>query len=416
MERNRYLKLIIALELMFIITIGIISIRYFRVFSQIDESPHLANIAILSQEHHLPVLGVDPNPFDYFEPIANTSKPGDGALARYAYEAFQPPLYYLMMSPFYNLVVDIGAKVIVFRSLNFVLYLASVWLFWRLNKLIFKDYLAPIAMGLSVFMLPGMIIRAITINNSVLEIPLVLISFILLIKLWREPKLKYLALSAIFLSLCILAKLTLAYLIPVVAVILAVMTWTKKLKPSQLIVFILMVIAILLPWFIFNYQHYHALTANTLAKDMAFYTTNPTNQKFAAADFPGLTHKSLISLILPEEWLTLGATTLFKTYLGVFSIILIVLPIILWLNQRRIKDLVLAVPFFLNLSQQNLITILQDYPVSIGRYLYSSLVVWAIFASRTLMLNLSKRALDTLIILAASSALGLWIFIYFKIW
>ncbi len=149
----------------------------------IDEAQHLHYIQYIAEEQALPVAGnlylsdeiVDSlfstrrwQTFHWTPPPA--PDPQVMGLEGHSYEAYQPPLFYLVMTPFYwVLPQDILIKVYGLRLLVILLSLVTVWALYRTAGLLVPQFPHfPFWAGLLLVAIPERAIATSRINNDVL--------------------------------------------------------------------------------------------------------------------------------------------------------------------------------------------------------------------------------------------------------
>ncbi|MFN8468967.1 MAG: hypothetical protein U0X20_25645 [Caldilineaceae bacterium] len=148
----------------------------------IDEAQHVDYIWHIAERGEFPVAGktsLAPPVVDslfatrhWF--VFHWSTPVSTALADlgaggYSYEAYHPPLYYLLMAPIYlgspGSILD---RLFVLRAVALALSLVTVWLFFRLSALVSGSVLFALLAGLIFIMLPERTAYVSRVNNDVL--------------------------------------------------------------------------------------------------------------------------------------------------------------------------------------------------------------------------------------------------------
>lgn len=391
-------KTIIALQLILILTFGILTIIKFPIWSPIDEGAHFNYIQIINEKKRLPILGKDFTSNEVFSiaekiyPKRSSIEPEkfnpeEHNLSIQSYEAFQPPLYYLITSPIYSISDNHINKIFWLRSFDFIIYLSSIFLSFVLINLIFtkgKSINAKIFV-LNFFLLPGLIVRNVTISNSVLEIPLVLLFLIFIYKHNKKEKVIFLYLQGLIMGLMILTKNTLAYMAPVWLLYLLIFfkksNFSKKVFLHCLLTGVLSLM-ISSPWFIFNIKNYGSLTSNKLATEMQKYVVNPNNTDYKISELYKYNNYFVNTILIPEEWnFHYNLNSIFQFPKEFIKNIFFILPLLLIpISMTTIKKhYLLITPFIFNLLVQNFIIVTCNWPVYLGRYLYGSLIPYTLF-------------------------------------
>ncbi|MCC6189004.1 MAG: glycosyltransferase family 39 protein [Anaerolineales bacterium] len=134
-----------------------------------DEPAHYNYIRHLVEQRALPVL----QPGDYDEAYLNRLKaerfPPDLPVASLRYEAWQPPLYYLLAAPVFALT---GGDLLSVRLLTLLLGAGVVILTWHLARLLFPNALglAPAAAGFAAFLPQHVAMLAAANNDALAEV------------------------------------------------------------------------------------------------------------------------------------------------------------------------------------------------------------------------------------------------------
>jgi hypothetical protein len=161
----------------------------------IDEAQHLHYIQYIAQEQSLPVAGElylsDEIVSSFFathrwETFHWTPPPDPDpqamGLEGYSYEAYQPPLFYLLMTPLYlALPQDILVKVYALRVVMVLLSLITVWALYRTAQLLLPRFPhMPFLAGLLLVAIPERTFATSRINNDVLLEVVAALFFVLL--------------------------------------------------------------------------------------------------------------------------------------------------------------------------------------------------------------------------------------------
>ena len=116
----------------------------------------------------------------------------------------------------------------VLRAFDLALLLVAVWLLWRLSRRVAPaGPLLAFSAALTVLLWPGVLVRAVTISSTALELVLATALLLVLWRLLEQPGRRLLLLAALLLGACLLAKSTLLYLAPL-ALGVAVADWRRR--------------------------------------------------------------------------------------------------------------------------------------------------------------------------------------------
>ena len=296
------LGVLIALQVAAILALGLLTVARFPVWAQVDERAHYAVVQAVAEDGRLPLIADMVSPevqaiTDDTFPRPSPRDPAAVGLAGRAYEAFQPPLYYLLAAPVFRLPLDHEAKVSALRLLDLALLAVAVALLFALARELFGErHRAPLALALSVLLWPGVVVRAITVSNAALELPL---GIAVALALCRARSPRGVAVAAALVGALLLTKLTLAALaVPLIGVAVAVAV--ARRRPAALVA-LLIPLLMLAPWLAFNHDRYGTLTANAQALAQQASTLYPDGRRPGAADLPARL-ASLPRGSLPQEW------------------------------------------------------------------------------------------------------------------
>jgi len=404
-------KYFIWIALLCVLANAVFYARWMPYWSPIDEGSHFAFVQFLSEKHKLPLLTDNSSEEvlalgDNIYPQKPKVSPKEAGLAGTIYEAFQPPLYYILSVPAYRLAGN-----------NFVdkIYFLRYWGAFQLCIIIFFAYKAILnlkeifgkkveifAMGAVALLgfTPAMIVRATTIGNAVMPI-----IFVTLVLWWmsrffadkkREITEKDVLLLGIFTSLGLLSRFMVLFLIPLVGLFFLI-KWKNFIYNT--LVYGLIVLALLLPWFAFNKQHYGAYTANGVAKDTQMGIVNPTGKKYDMTYIKNGVNFFFLTIWLPEDnnlikykpeqsqKMLKEIDYINKIWIaGAFLMAILGLKIlILNLIKKHKKDYKALVVYFLIIAgisgaylQLAGATIVSDWPVMLGRYMHPVIVLIAL--------------------------------------
>ena len=386
-----------GLQLAAIAVFGIFTVARFPIWSPIDEGAHYAYVQEIAEHGRLPVLGKShiSTQVDTITQGQSPSRllldPFIRGLEPQSYEAFQPPLYYLLAAPVFVAVPGYVHKVYALRSFDLLLLVLSAGLALQLCRTVLGTrwrFAGPLV--LTVFLMPGVVVRSVTVSNAALELPLALLFFILFVRAWDNPTGRRLVILSGVLAAGLLTQLMLVALIPLWG--LAAWRWYAKSGSRPLAVrFRTMAIAALVPlvaigpWAGFNEAHYGALTAGRLAMRLQNDVANPQHIHFALHLLPDDTVNRLWGLLLPQEWTPDFAVQPrpFISWVNQGSGVLLVavLGVAMLAAGRRFlrsRTALLAIPYVATTCILWWISYREQWFVMLPRYTYPTLVPWVL--------------------------------------
>jgi 4-amino-4-deoxy-L-arabinose transferase-like glycosyltransferase len=383
-----------SLQIAAIVVVGVATVARFHVFAAVDEENHFAYVQEVAEHGRLPWLGRDVVSWqvqaieDEVYPRHSSRDPrrlGYGGLSS---EALQPPLYYLLAVPAFSIPSSYRAKVFAVRAFDLLLLLVGVALLAMLARAVLgARWLTGFCLALSVLMWPGIVVRAITVSNAALEIPMVLLY---LLTLWhatarRRPGL-LVACGAIA-GLCVLTQLTLVCLVP----LLIVPAWAflrarRGARAWGTILATLVVPALLVaPWLVSNESRYGALTASTLAKREQQAYLGPPGSEHGLSLVFSLAWR-LPRAPVPQEWWPEYSNSGLAIVLRVLPAVLVAMALVALIARPRLlwsrASALLASPLVLGLGALVGIVVVADWPSSfLPRFLNPMLAPFALFAA-----------------------------------
>ncbi|MHB8220870.1 MAG: hypothetical protein ACYDHU_11220 [Acidimicrobiales bacterium] len=420
------LNALIAVQIGAVIAFGSITILQYPLWSVVDEGAHFDNIAYIAEHHSLPVLG---KAFATEQELAisqgiyprhtTIDAPKDG-LSGLDYEAFQPPLYYLVATPIFFLNGNFHSKAILLRFFGLALLLLAIALYARLSRHVLKKrWRLGLAGGLAVFLMPGVIVRSVTISNDCLAIPIAIAAVTeLWIALERRSSGRLIPAGALV-AAGVLTDLYLAELVPVFVVVAAVILWRSRTRRDLVRVAMAAGLGVVLglPWFVFNLVEYHSLTASAVAKAEQLSTVNPDHLRFTIGQIPSLTSETLFQPLMPEEWGRLPFGHPLTHYVaGLFQVLVVPLAIFLAFTLGRrlftTGNWVLVAPWVANIVLCWYIDIGQQWEsgAMVARYTYATLTILGMFiAVSVLSLARSVKPFAWTVLLSTVFVVVLWI-------
>ncbi|MBV8984303.1 MAG: hypothetical protein JO248_07670 [Acidimicrobiia bacterium] len=376
-EEPPLLKGFVAVELIAVLALGIFTITNFQIWAPVDERGHFDYVETVADQHRLPTL-------DRHLPLGRS-------YGAHTYEAFQPPAYYVVAAPLLTMTHDHHTRILILRSFGLVLLLLTIFVFWHLVLTVFPARpLLPFAFGMTFFLIPGVVVRSVTISYQPLGTLLAVVGLLVLVKAYRAPKGGadgWLLASAAAVALAVMTHVLLAYLAGVFVVVGLRRLWVERDRRRTLLFLVScasIAIALVGPWLAFNRTHYGSLTGNFVARDIQQPLINPTHQEYTLGDVPHITSEYMKDYYLPNEWINLTVVNPAVKPTGwLLSAVLFAVPLVLFLIRPGATELdivlVLGLPFVLSYALAVGASTNADWP-SAGRYLYGAGAPWMLFA------------------------------------
>jgi hypothetical protein len=380
-----------VLQVAAIIVVGATTVARFHIFAVVDEMPHLAYVQEVAEHGRLPWLGrsyvswqevaIEKHTYPHRSPVSPRSMGFGGS----SYEAWQPPLYYVLAAPAFLIPNDYRHKVFAVRAFDLLLLLAAVAIVARLSKAAFKErWLVPYCLALSTILWPGVIVRAVTVSNVALELPLVPLYVLVLWNATVKPRLRSLATAGGLLGLCVLTQLTLVCLAILLVIPLVALLRERRDKQALGTVALTLALPVVMvaPWLASNLSRYGALTANALLERMQ-ESFEPGTRQYGLgtvlSDLPRFLHAAL-----PQEW--------WHEYSGVMGVLLVCLPALILmsalpvLRQPRLlrspAAALLGGPLLLGFATLVGIVLIEGWQSSfLPRFLNPMIPIFALFAA-----------------------------------
>jgi 4-amino-4-deoxy-L-arabinose transferase-like glycosyltransferase len=235
--------------------------------------------------------------------------------------------------------------------------------------------------------------------------------------LWRADesgRLVTLLGAGVLFGVALLTKVTLVYLLgPLVIVMVRRRAGAGALRALRdAAVALGLAGCLLLPWLIFNVRHFHALTADDVARAIQNPAINPTHHQWVIGDIPSLAAK-LFTPLLPEEWWAQGgraAVTLATVLVDVALIGGVAMAVANF--RRRILAsrwlVILGLPVVFCVA--TLATVISDFRVFQARYAYATLPALALLAAAGLgSLRGGERLVLVVSTVLSAAMVGLWV-------
>jgi 4-amino-4-deoxy-L-arabinose transferase-like glycosyltransferase len=411
----RPLNVLVALQLTVIVVAGVLTATQFKFLSVIDESAHFDYVRIVAEDHRVPVLGEDKMGYPVLalnaglDPDARPAPQIDRpfGLGAESYQAFEPPLYYMLVAPLFIVTDDWSARVKLVRLAGLGFLLAAAAVMYRFAGRVFPAArLLVFSVALTVLMWPGVVVRSTTVSNAPLEL---LMAVAFLYVAWRadeERDDRRLLLAGALLGLALLTKFTLVALVPLLAVVAirAVRRGAWRAAAASLALPVLLVT----PWLIFNLHHYHAFTANSLAKSMQESIVNPHGIDYTLGRFFDMLPR-LFEGVVPQDWASFVVAPLVPFAFDFVTVATFGLPVLLlvaeprWLMTRHAT--LLVAPFVLGIAMVAWVTLVENWPIASSRRLYAELPALALFTGFSAVTLF--RSTRTALALAAACSLVL---------
>jgi 4-amino-4-deoxy-L-arabinose transferase-like glycosyltransferase len=385
--------MLVALQIAAILVVGAITAVRFHVFAAVDELAHVSYVQDAAEQGTLPWLGrthvswqMEAVEHDTY-PRPSDVDPRRAGLGGYSYEAFQPPLYYLLAVPAFEVTSNYRDKVIAVRLFDLLLLMAAVVILGLLARAVFaRRWLVAYALALAVMLWPGVIVRSITVSNEALALPLAL-AFVL--ASWEAAKRRHprlLVAAAGLLGLCLLTAMTLICLVPLLAVPLVALVRERRDRGALVAAGLTVALPLLLlaPWVVSNELRYGALTAGSIAKQLQAPLVDPTGQSYGIGSVVSRLGR-LDRAVLPQEWwaaygdngLAFVVRSLPALLLAAALVPVVRRPRLLWSRAAAL----LAAPVPLGVLTLTGIVVFFDWPSFMPRYLNPALPALALFAA-----------------------------------
>jgi hypothetical protein len=343
------IELLVAVQLGLIATAAIGVAFGLPLWGVNDENAHVSYVAALGAGH-LPLLGHFAIQPDIAGLVYHAS-----SFENQSYEAFQPPLYYIVMAIPWDVAKAAGgtrAAVYVLRLLDVLLLAVEIRLLWALARRVAPSRdmaLVAFAFALTYVLWPGVVFRNVTVSNVTLEVPLTAAALLAMWIAFDEGSAQALIIAGALCGLGWLCRLP----FPAV-VMLPLVAWRfRRRAPLAALVAVALPVVLIAPWLIDNVSRYHALTASATVHRLQDTLFNPGDRPYG---LHRLLHdsKNMLTGLLPDEWNS--AATIFGGYalsvpllhaIRVASVGWVLVPLGLWLWRGPHRVWLLVVPLIL---------------------------------------------------------------------
>ena len=418
-------RAVIAVQLAVIVAAGMATVLSLPKFTG-DEIAHFSYLQSVAEEGRLPLLGptlISPQAEAIYEgtyPSPGHLDPAKRGLSGRSYEAFQPPLYYLLAAaPFRLAGGNYVVKMRVMRLIGLGLLLAAALLLWRLATEVIGDagkaepYFAFALTGL---LWPGIVLRTVTISNSGLEFLIGIGLTLVLWRAWQRRSVGWLIGAAVLVGVGLLTRLTIIVFIPGLLVCAFVVLRQAQISARTRWLAALGVVAIpalmMAPWLLSNLDRYGSLTGSRVVRQLMEPFFNPDGIKYTVSDIPG---RLLVVTRAPlaEEWWIELLSPLKRWVLTLLMTALVVLAPLGVLSvkpsERRTQLLVLlALPVGVGLIWMCYVLLVLNWDFFLPRYLYPTIPGLMLLAAVSLgRLRSGARAL-TVSAAVITALLAVW--------
>ncbi|OPH53109.1 hypothetical protein BC351_32025 [Paenibacillus ferrarius] len=383
----RFFKFNVIYPILFVA--GSIYIIIFPYFTVVDETYHFAYIDYLANHYRIPfVQEFIPNRVfavaQKFYPNPSPTDPATLGLFGRQYEAFQPPLYYIIGAIVYKFSLgNAYLAVYLIKFLGLFFLLSSVFIIKKMyelcinNNILKRNDFVIFSVAILFSINPGYMLRMLTISNVNLLPVLGALHLYFILKYSLEKTLNYkyqIVIMAILTAAVALTQFTAIYLIPITAVFIL---WKKDIK--QCLYYCVTVVSIMAPWFIMNYYYYGVSTAGNIVMDMQRSVVNPNNDSYGlwyvALNLP----RMFVYFWNPQEgaypeqplFLLIEYLTMF-TVIAIISVLYKYSKSICNRNPKSLFFVFCSAAVIGNVAIIIFITMSQSWDILIGRYIYMS--------------------------------------------
>lgn len=418
MRRSPLTALVVA-QLVILAVAGIVVAMRFPVWALVDELAHFDFVVTVGQDGRLPVLEEDL--VSERALVLGGGPAGDPAqlgLRGQSYEAFQPPLYYVLLAPVAAAGGESLATVRLMRLAGVLLLGVAAWLTWLLARRVFADDeddeapLAAFALAACVLILPAVVVRGVTVANTALALPLALAVVVLCWDALERGDGRRLLAAGGMLGLALLTRLELAVLAPLLLGVAWVLVRRGRVGAGPAAAAAALPAALLAPWLAWNLHRYGALTASDVAREMQEPVLNPEGRTYGASDLVD-GGRRIISGALPEEWWVRYLSGAWRAARDVVAAVVILVPAGLALVRppaRAGRALAfLVAPLVLTVVALGVVLLASQFDLIKPRYLHPVLPAYALFVALAMRRWLSPRGIAAIAGVVTAAIVVLWL-------
>ena len=397
-------KLIILLIVAAYLLVGALYAVYTPAWQAPDEPAHYNYVRYLAEKSRFPVLHHGDYPHIYLEQIVSARFPPDMSVEPIRYEFWQPPLYYMLATPFYRL---FGGALIPLRLFSVVLGAGVVVTAYAI-ALALRPGDTVLALGVAAFVafVPMHLTMMASVNNDALAELLLAVVMLLLIRLaWKLPRngqasfrLSSLALVGLLLGLGLVTKATVYVAIPLALVALVLLERRPKPLARQALALFGPALVLAIPWYVRNVAVYGwPDLLGTLNHDAVVVGQLRTPDYVATVGWPAYSKNffttSFQSFWGQFGWMAVPMDRRIYLALGLLSALIVVGFVLALWRGKGLGDLKVWGLVALWLILTSLMYVY--YNISLvqfqGRYLFPALVPIGLLATLGLLTILSRR-------------------------
>lgn len=417
--RRSPLVVLVSAQLVVLAVAGIVAAMRFPVWALVDELAHFDYVVTVGRDARLPVLERD-----LVSERALTLGGGAGGdparlgLRGRSYEAFQPPLYYVLLAPVATVGGERMATVRVLRLAGVALLGLAAWLTWLLARRVFEGDeddeapLAAFALALCVFVLPAFVVRGVTIANTALALPLALAVVLLCWEALERGDARRLVAAGAALGLALLTRVELAVLAPLLLGVAWVLWRRGRVGAGPAAAAVALPALLLAPWLAWNLHRYGALTASDIARDMQEPVLNPQGTRYGVGDLVD-GGRRILGGALPEEWWVRYLSGTWRAGRDAVAAVVVLVPVGLALArppQRIGRALAfLVAPLVLTVAGLAFVLLANQFDLLKPRYLHPVLPAYALFVALVLRRWLSPRGVAAVAAVVTAGTVALWL-------
>jgi len=315
----------------------------FDYFSPIDESSHFAFVHSLATTGKIPLVITPVAPeieamSEHVYPDPPATHPSTMGVRGVIYEAQQPPLYYIVAAPVYNLAPgNLIVKLYALRLLGVgallvhAFFLVTTYRFLTSREVLPSSNSTFFSVAILLTLIPGCVLRMATVSNAHLLIPLESGFFYFLTRLIFEKRLgmwRHIVPVGLVSGALVLTQNMAAFVVPLaVAVVLE-----RDRSIGRAVLVLVIAAAMLVPWVVFNLLNYGQITGYEVATYLLRPIVNP-NAEYRGLAF-ALEHLGRLNATFwnPEEHVVClepyqtcvgfaGVSTMFAAGLGLVGMI-----------------------------------------------------------------------------------------------